>query len=97
MRFAEMFQRKMRESEAREDAIRKNPALANTPEMIALYRKQGVFILMLGMAVFIADAVSWEVVGSVFVYFVVVPILLFPLGIYMMATGKNPLRNFRRH
>lgn len=88
----EKFQTAMRESQAREDAIRKNPALANTPEVIKQYRHNGLIMVIIGTLLAIGDIVEWNMIGSVFIIFVATPIVFIPAGVYMMATGKNPFR-----
>lgn len=96
MNIVDQIKTKSAESKLREDAIRANPALANTPEMRKMYRQHGVVMLVLGIAVAIGDAIGWEVVGGALVIMLAIPMVLVPAGIYMIATGKNPFAKMKR-
>jgi hypothetical protein len=92
MGIVDQFKTKVAESKAREDVIRANPALANTPAMKKMYRQHGVVMLVLGAAVAMGDVIGWEIVGGALVMMLAIPMVLIPCGFYMIATGKNPLR-----
>ncbi len=96
MGFKESFAAKIRENEAREAAIRANPELAKSPEVKRQRRVAGLVMLLIGTALVIADVMSWEMVGSMLIFFIAVPIVFIPSGIYMMITGKNPFAKMRR-
>ena len=96
MGLKDSFAAKVRENEAREAAIRANPALANTPEVKRQRRFVGFVIFLLGIVLAIADLVSWETVGSMLIFFIAVPIVFIPSGIYMMVAGKNPFLKMKR-
>ena len=96
MGIKEAFLAKARENEAREDAIRRNPALANSPEVKRQRRFAGLIMALIGGALLIADALSWEMVGSMLVVFIAIPIVFIPSGVYMAITGKNPFLRFKK-
>ena len=96
MGIKEAFLAKARENEAREAAIRKNPALANSPEVKRQRRFAGMVLALIGVALLVADALSWEMVGSVVVVFIAIPIVFIPLGVYMMIVGKNPFLRLKK-
>lgn len=96
MGIKESFLAKVQENEAREAAIRKNPALANSPEVLRQRRFAGLIMTLIGGALLIADSLSWEMVGSMLVIFIAIPIVFIPSGLYMMVTGKNPFLKLKK-
>lgn len=96
MGMKEAFLAKVRENEAREAAIRQNPALANSPEVKRQRRFAGLVMIMIGGVFIIGDALSWNIVGSVIVIFIAIPVVFIPLGLYMIITGKNPFLKLKK-
>lgn len=96
MGLKESFATKIRENEAREAAIRANPALANTPEVKRQRRFAGLVLVLIGVALVGIDMVSLNADDSVIILFVVLPVLFIPLGIYMLVFGKNPPFRLRK-
>ncbi len=96
MGLKESFVAKIKENEAREAKIRANPELANSPEVKRQRRFAGVVMLLIGLAFVVGDVMSWTMIGSMLVYFIAIPIVFIPSGVYMMASGRNPFLRLKK-
>ncbi len=78
------------ESKQVEDAVRANPALANTPAMKKRYRGYGVLMFVIGLGLTVANYLSTQATGRVLIIAAAANIVFIFGGLWMMATGKNP-------
>lgn len=90
--FQKAFEKKVAENKAREDAIRANPQLAKTPATKQLYRKQGLVMVFIGLIVGFATTVGALATGRILIIGASASLVFVVLGIWMAATGTNPLR-----
>lgn len=90
------FEKKVAENKAREDAIRANPVLVQTPAMKKLYRQQGLIMFVVGIVLGCATMVGAMVTGRILIIGISAAGVFAVLGVWMIVTGTNPLRNFKK-
>ena len=67
-----------------------DPAMRDTPEAKAHYRKIGAIVFLLGIAVAVGSFIGLMITGRMYVVFLTIVILFVPLGLWMVITGKQP-------
>ena len=78
------------ESRAIEDAVKANPARANTPQMRRRYRSHGAVMVVLGLGITFANVMSYRSTGGMLVIGIAASVVFVFGGFFMMLTGRNP-------
>lgn len=72
-----------------------NPALANTPEVKRNIRVAGLILCILSMGITFANWATYNTTGNVLIIALSANIVLPPLGLYLLITGKNPFKKIK--
>lgn len=86
------FKKSYQETQVREAAYKVNPGLAKSPEAKRYYRRNGLIIFILGLALTVANYVGYQSTGRFLAVILAANIVFIGAGLWMIVTGRNPFR-----
>lgn len=94
--FKQKLKTGMEEAKAQQAAVAANPQLASSPEVKRSMRAAGAIMLVLGAGLTLANYMTWRSTGNVLII-AVAGNIVFPIaGLYMLISGKNPFKRFKK-
>lgn len=94
--FKQKLKTGVEEAKRQQAAVTANPSLAASPEVKRSMRVAGAIMLVLGAGLTLANYMTWRSTGNVLII-AVAGNIVFPIaGLFMLISGKNPFKRFKR-
>lgn len=94
--FKQKLKTGMEDAKRQQAAVDANPSYASSPKVTRSMRSAGGVMLFLGLALTVANYLSYNSTGRMLIIAVAANIVFVVGGLYMLISGKNPFKRFKK-